>query len=61
MRSRYTLDELLSQCDLNGPFPEEVKAWEQADPVGEEWWVESESTRGSLFREDSRKEGFNPE
>lgn len=37
MRRLYTLDELLSQCDPNSPFPEEIKAWEQADSVGEEW------------------------
>ena len=37
MRRLYTLDELLSQCDPNAPFPEEIKAWEQADSVGEEW------------------------
>lgn len=31
---RYTLQELMSQCDLNAPMPETLEAWENMIPVG---------------------------
>ncbi|MGH9599895.1 MAG: AbrB/MazE/SpoVT family DNA-binding domain-containing protein [Terracidiphilus sp.] len=33
---RYTLDELLSQCDADAPLPEEDRAWLDSPPVGRE-------------------------
>lgn len=35
-RPRYTLDELLSQCDPNAPITEEEREWLDAPPVGRE-------------------------
>lgn len=35
-RPRYTLDELLAQCDPNAPLTEEDKAWIGLAPVGRE-------------------------
>ena len=33
---RYTLDELMAQCDLSAPVTEETQAWLDAEPVGRE-------------------------
>lgn len=35
-RPRYTLAELLSQCDPSTPMTEEDRAWLDAAPVGRE-------------------------
>lgn len=32
----YSLEDLLAQCDLSAPPPEEDRAWDQAAAVGEE-------------------------
>ena len=37
-RSKYTLEELLAQCDPDAPLSEEEKAWLNAPPVGREIW-----------------------
>ena len=36
-RPRYSLDELLAQCDLNAPTPS-LDWWDDAKPVGQEVW-----------------------
>jgi len=35
-RPRYTLAELLEQCDASAPMTEEGRAWLDAGPVGRE-------------------------
>jgi antitoxin ChpS len=35
-RPRYTLAELMAQCDLSAPATEETRAWLEAEPVGRE-------------------------
>jgi antitoxin component of MazEF toxin-antitoxin module len=35
-KPRYTLDELLEQCDPQAPMNEEARAWLDAPPVGRE-------------------------
>jgi antitoxin ChpS len=35
-RPRYTLDELLAQCDPSADFAPEDKAWARGGPVGSE-------------------------
>lgn len=35
-RRRYTLAELIGQCDLSAPVAEETLAWLEAEPVGRE-------------------------
>lgn len=35
-RPRYTMAELLSQCDFTLPMTEEEREWLDAPPVGEE-------------------------
>lgn len=35
-RPKYTLEELLSQCDPDAPFTEEDKAWLNGVPAGRE-------------------------
>ena len=35
-RSKYTLEELLAQCDFSQPYSEEELAWLNAPPVGRE-------------------------
>lgn len=37
-RSKYTLEELLAQCDPDAPLSEEERAWLNAEPVGRELW-----------------------
>ena len=32
----YTLDELLDQCDLNAPMPQDLMDWDASQPVGNE-------------------------
>lgn len=35
---RYSLDELLAQCDLKAAVPAEIAEWQAAAPVGREVW-----------------------
>ncbi len=35
-KPRYTLDELLAQCDINAEQPEDLALWDAAEPVGRE-------------------------
>jgi antitoxin ChpS len=35
-RPRYTLAELIVQCDLSAPVTEESQAWLEAEPFGRE-------------------------
>ena len=35
-RPRYTLEELLAQCDFDAPWSEEEREWMYAPPVGNE-------------------------
>lgn len=35
---KYTLDELLAQCDPNAPMPDEIVAWQAMPAVGNEEW-----------------------
>ncbi len=35
---KYTLDELLAQCDLKAPMPKHLTDWQGAPPVGREVW-----------------------
>lgn len=35
-RTRYTLDELLAQCDVSAEIPAEDREWLDAGPVGGE-------------------------
>jgi antitoxin ChpS len=35
-KKRYTLKELLSQCDPKAPEPADLKLWNEAKPVGRE-------------------------
>jgi len=35
-KPRYSLAELMAQCDLESPPPEDAKAWSEMEPVGKE-------------------------
>jgi len=35
-RPKYTLDELMAQCDLDAPWTEEEREWLESKPVGRE-------------------------
>ena len=35
-RPKYTLDELMAQCDLDAPWTEEEREWLNTEPVGRE-------------------------
>lgn len=35
-RPRYSLDELLAQCDPGAPMPEQLREWDQASATGQE-------------------------
>ena len=37
-RPRYTLTQLLAQCDPEKPYSDEEKRWANAEPVGREIW-----------------------
>ena len=37
-KPRYTLTELLAQCDPEAPVSDEIQAWIDAPPVGREIW-----------------------
>ncbi len=35
-KPKYTLEELMAQCDLNAPEPEDMAGWNAMPPVGRE-------------------------
>jgi antitoxin ChpS len=35
-KPRYTLDELMQQCDMQAPISDEAPTWLEAPPVGRE-------------------------
>jgi antitoxin ChpS len=35
---KYTLEELVAQCDPNAPMPQEVADWQDTLAVGKEMW-----------------------
>jgi antitoxin ChpS len=37
-KRRYTLTELLAQCDLKAAPPADISLWDNARPVGQETW-----------------------
>jgi len=37
-RPAYALEDLVAQCDLNAPEPEDMDAWSNIKPVGRETW-----------------------
>ncbi len=37
-KPRYTLTELLAQCDPNAPVSVDVQDWQNTKPVGNEVW-----------------------
>ena len=38
MNKKYTLDELLAQCDPDAPMPQEVTDWQDSPAVRREAW-----------------------
>lgn len=36
--TKYSLEELLSQCDMNASEPDDMKQWNDKSEVGEEKW-----------------------
>ncbi|KNH05046.1 Programmed cell death antitoxin ChpS [Candidatus Burkholderia brachyanthoides] len=37
-RPKYSLEELVAQCDPNASMPEDLAAWNNLKPVGRELW-----------------------
>lgn len=37
-RPRYSLEDLVAQCDPKAPIPEDLADWSNARPVGREAW-----------------------
>lgn len=37
-RPKYTLEELLADCDPDAPMSDEERAWHDVAPVGRELW-----------------------
>lgn len=37
-KPKYTLEQLLAQCDPNGPEVDDMKVWASADKAGSEVW-----------------------
>lgn len=37
-RRRYSLADLVGQCDAKAPMPANLEAWSEAKPVGREAW-----------------------
>ncbi len=35
-KPKYTLEELMAQCDLNAPEPEDMAGWNAMPPLGRE-------------------------
>lgn len=40
MKSKYSLAELMAECDSNAPMPADLEEWEQMTPVGLECDIE---------------------
>lgn len=36
LKPRYSLSELIAQCDVSAPVPEDIKVWNSMGPVGKE-------------------------
>lgn len=36
VKLKYTLSELLAQCDESAPYPDDLKDWDEAQAVGHE-------------------------
>lgn len=37
-KPRYSLAELLAQCDAGAPIPQDVETWDGISPAGKEAW-----------------------
>jgi antitoxin ChpS len=37
-RRKYSLDDLIAQCDTKAPVPADMTAWDDVRPVGREAW-----------------------
>lgn len=37
-KRKYTLNDLVAQCDTSAPPPADTDQWDNAKPVGEESW-----------------------
>ncbi len=37
-KRKYSLDQLLAQCDSKAPPPRDMALWERSRPVGQEVW-----------------------
>jgi antitoxin ChpS len=37
-KKRYSLSELLSQCDLKANPPKDLELWDNCKPIGQEVW-----------------------
>lgn len=37
-KKKYNLTDLIAQCDLNAPPPDDLGLWDAAKPVGQEVW-----------------------
>jgi antitoxin ChpS len=35
---KYSLKDLIAQCDANAPMPSDMQAWESSESVGNEAW-----------------------
>lgn len=37
-KRKYTLAEMIAQCDLSAPSPADIVEWDEMKPVGNEVW-----------------------
>ena len=37
-KKRYSLSELMSQCDLTAKPPKDLEIWDNSKPIGQEIW-----------------------
>lgn len=37
-RKKYTLEQMLAECDSSAPYPEELREWDDMPAVGREVW-----------------------
>jgi antitoxin ChpS len=37
-RKKYTLEQMLAECDSTAPYPEELREWDEMPAVGREVW-----------------------
>ncbi len=37
-RRKYSLDELVAQCNSKAPVPDDIAVWDDVKPVGREVW-----------------------